>query len=232
MIKNILITLLLPLLLFSSEQFILIVSEEMQSSHAKMECYEDGKKLFETIDVNLGANGLGWGLGLYELAQKKGEPLKYEGDKKAPAGIFKLTALFGYEKDPKYKLPYLHATQDLLCVDDSDSKYYNTIISNPSDMPKSYEVMRREDVQYELGVVVAHNTEGIKQRGSCIFMHVHKSKDAPTAGCSAMSLEDIKRVASWLDAKKNPLLIQIPKSSANEILELYPQLKESHLLQK
>jgi hypothetical protein len=232
MIKNILIVLVFPLLLLSSEQIILIVSDDMDSFHAKMECFEDGEKLFETIDVNLGANGLGWGLGIQKLSQKKGEPLKYEGDKKAPAGVFKLTAIFGYEKEPNYKLPYLYATTDLLCVDDSNSKHYNTILHKPSDHPKSYEVMRREDAQYELGVVVAHNSEAKMYRGSCIFMHVYKSKDAPTAGCSAMHLEDIKKVASWLDAKKKPLLIQIPKSSAKEILELYPQLKGSRLLQR
>ena len=232
MIKNILIALVFPLLLHPSEQIILIVSEDMQSYHAKMECFEDGKKLFDTIDVNLGSNGLGWGLGLHKLSQKKGDPIKHEGDKKSPAGIFELTALFGYEKENNFKLLYHHATKDLLCVDDSTSKHYNTIVRDPSDMPKSYEVMQREDHQYELGVVVAHNSEAIEQRGSCIFMHVYKRKDAPTAGCSAMSLEDIKRVASWLDAEKKPLLIQIPKSSAKEILELYPQLKESHLLQK
>lgn len=232
MIKNILIALVFPLLLFSSEQIILIVSEDMDSFHAKMECFEDGKKLFETMDVNLGANGLGWGLGVKELHQKQEEPLKYEGDKKAPAGIFKLTALFGYAKDSHFKLPYLHATKELLCVDDSDSKHYNTILRHPSDAPTSYEVMGREDGQYELGVVVAHNTEGIKKRGSCIFLHIYKSKDSPTAGCSAMSLGDIKKVVSWLDVKKNPFLIQIPRSSAKEVLELYPQLRGSHLLQK
>ena len=232
MIKNILITLLLPLLLQASEQIILIVSEDMQNFHAKMECFEDGKKLFETIDVNLGANGLGWGLGIHKLTHKKGDPLKYEGDKKAPAGVFELSAIFGYEKGDHFKLPYHQATKDLLCVDDSSSKHYNTLVSHPRDMPKSYELMRREDHQYELGVVIAHNTQAIKQRGSCIFMHVYKSKDAPTAGCSAMSKEDIQKVVSWLDGKKEPLLIQIPKSSSQEILKLYPQLKESHLLQK
>ena len=45
-----------------------------------------------------------------------------------------------------------------------------------------------------------------------------------------MTLEEIKKIASWLNKSKNPILIQIPKSSSKEILELYPQLKDSKLL--
>ena len=90
--------------------------------------------------------------------------------------------------------------------------------------------MRRDDNQYELGIVVSHNKEGIKKGGSCIFLHVQKSKDAPTAGCTSMTLKNIKKIASWLDKDKKPILIQIPKSSSNEIKKLYPNLKDSKLL--
>ena len=47
-----------------------------------------------------------------------------------------------------------------------------------------------------------------------------------------MNLEEIKKIASWLDKNKKPILIQIPKSSSEEILKLYPQLKDSKLLKK
>ena len=92
--------------------------------------------------------------------------------------------------------------------------------------------MRRKDHQYEVGIVVAHNTEGKSKRGSCIFLHVKKSQEDPTAGCTAMSLEEISKISEWLDRDKKPLLIQIPKSSSEEIVKIYPELKNSELLKE
>ena len=126
-------------------------------------------------------------------------------------------------------MPYLYTSEDLICVDDSDSKFYNQIIKAKGN-EKSFEYMKRKDYQYELGIVVEHNKKAVYKRGSCIFMHVKKSKNAPTAGCTAMSLKELQSITNWLDIKKNPILIQIPKSSSTEILELYPQLKGSELL--
>jgi len=229
MIKTFLILINFVNLLYSSQQIIFVVSDDMNSSKAKLECYDGNKKVHDTMSVNIGKNGLGWGLGEVEFSQKTNKLLKYEGDKKAPIGIFKLTHIFGYKKDNNFKMPYLFASEKLICVDDSESKHYNQIIQNNGD-EKSFEYMRRDDHQYELGVVVEHNKNAQKDRGSCIFIHVEKSQDSPTVGCTAMSLGEIKKISSWLDAQKNPILIQIPKSSANEVLKIYPQLRDSKLL--
>ena len=231
MIKSFLITVSFSILLFSSEQIILVVSDNFNRSTAKLECYEDLKLVYGPIDVNIGKNGLGWGLGEKNLHQKKTEPLKYEGDKKAPIGIFKLTGIYGYSKTHNYNMPYLYTSKNLICVDDSNSKFYNQVIE-ANGGEKSFEYMKRSDHQYELGILVAHNQNALKKRGSCIFLHVKKSENASTAGCTSMSLGEIKKIASWLDKSKNPILIQIPKSSSEEILKLYPQLKDSKLLKK
>lgn len=229
MIKTFLIIISFQILLYSSQQVVLVVANDFDTSTANLECYEDGKKMFTTAHVNIGTNGLGWGLGEIALTQKPNEPLKYEGDKKSPAGVFKLTDIYGYSKDSNFKMPYLYTSQKLICIDDSNSPFYNQIIEMHGD-EKSFEYMKREDGQYELGIVVAHNKNAIEQRGSCIFLHIKKSEDATTAGCSAMRLDEIQKIGKWLDAKKNPILIQIPKSSAEEILELYPKLRGSELL--
>jgi L,D-peptidoglycan transpeptidase YkuD (ErfK/YbiS/YcfS/YnhG family) len=230
MIKSILILISIPIFLYCNEQILLVVSKDFNTSKASLECYEDGKKVFDTIEVNIGTNGLGWGLGETVLEQKESEPHKREGDKKAPAGVFKLTKIFGYEMDKSFHMPYIHSSKELICVDDVNSSFYNQLIYMPEVAPQSFEFMRREDAQYELGVVIEHNKEGIKGNGSCIFMHVKKAEESSTAGCTAMHLEEIKKVTSWLDAEKNPTLIQIPKSSAKEILERYPELRSSELL--
>ena len=231
MIKTFLILLNLQLMLVASQQVVLVVSENFSSSDAKLECYEDGKKVFKAIDVKIGKNGLGWGLGEITLSKKKEQPSKVEGDKKAPIGVFRLSNVFGYNYYNNLKMPYLYASKNLICVDDSSSPFYNHVIEALGD-EKSFEYMRRKDHQYELGIVVEHNKNGVENRGSCIFMHIKKSADSPTAGCTAMEKEDIEKIAYWLDKSKNPLLIQISKSQSKEILELYPELKSSKLLQE
>ena len=217
------------ILLFSSQQIILVVAPDINSSHAQLECMEDDTVIFAPIEVNLGTNGLGMGLGAHDLTKNQGDILKYEGDKRAPIGIFELSAIFGYEANEHYKLPYLHAEKNLICVDDSNSPFYNTIIKKESDV-KSFEYMRREDEQYRLGIVVAHNLQQTPKRGSCIFLHVQKSPHATTAGCTSMPYKNIKKIAHWLNKDKHPLLIQIPKNRVQEIIKLYPNLKNSKLL--
>ena len=230
MIKSILILITIQIFLFAHSQVVLVVSKNFNSSKASLACYEDGKQLFDTIDVNIGTKGLGWGLSDIKIPHKNSEPIKREGDKKAPAGAFKLTKIFGYEKNKNFHMPYIYASKNLICVDDADSKYYNQLIYMEKARPKSFEFMRRDDNQYELGILVEHNKKALKGRGSCIFMHVRKSKDASTAGCTSMSLHNLKKITSWLDKSKNPTLIQIPKAYAKEVLKLYPELKDSKLL--
>ena len=224
MMKTFLILLILQNFLYSSQQIILVVSDDFNSSKAKLSCYEDGKKALNTISVNIGTNGLGWGIGEFKLRQKANDPIKKEGDKKAPAGVFKLISTFGYDEKQTFNLNYIYLSKKLICVDDSDSKEYNKIIQMQKLHPKSFEKMRRDDNQYELGVVVSHNKNQIKQAGSCIFLHVYKSKDASTAGCTSMSLDEMREINLWLDGSKNPILIQVPSSSLDEIKELFPIL--------
>jgi L,D-peptidoglycan transpeptidase YkuD (ErfK/YbiS/YcfS/YnhG family) len=229
MIKSFLILLTFSRLLFSSEQIVLVVSDDFNTSHAKLACYEGTKQIFSPIKVNIGKNGLGWGIGEVILHKKASEPFKVEGDNKAPLGVFKLSALFGYATKSDYNMPYLFASKDLICVDDSNSPFYNQIIMAHGD-EKSFEFMRRKDNQYKLGIVVEHNKNAITKRGSCIFLHIQKGENKGTAGCTSMKERDIRKIAKWLDKSKKPILIQIPKSSSGEILKLYPELRDSTLL--
>ncbi len=229
MIKSFLNLLCISTLVFSSEQIVLVVSDDFNTSTAKLACYENGKQVFQTIPVNLGKNGLGWGIGEVAFTHKKGEALKYEGDKKAPSGVFKLKSVFGYKKNLTLAMPYRVATQNLICVDDSESKEYNKIILARGN-EKSFEHMRRKDNLYKYGIVVAHNENAMKNRGSCIFMHIQRRKGIPTVGCTSMSESNLKKIIYWLDKDKNPILIQIPKSAAKEVKKQFPELKNSKLL--
>ena len=147
-------------------------------------------------------------------------PVKGEGDGCAPAGIFAITALFGYAAPDSpfaraVRLPYLCASSNLKCIDDPASAHYNRVIDQSclaaSDWASCEDMLRR-DQRYAVGAVVAHNSEpSVPGGGSCIFLHVWESEGAPTAGCTAMSLADMTEIAGWLDGAAAPLLVQLPQ---------------------
>jgi len=174
--------------------------------------------------VVVGKKGLGWGIGLHSQSIPK-MPVKREGDGKSPAGVFKLSAVFGFapsEKMRDLKMPYLHVSKALECVDDVRSRFYNRMIyrdkADSVDWHSS-EKMRKIGAKYELGVFVDHNAAMAKPgAGSCIFLHIWGGVDDPTIGCTAMPREKMQTIVRWLDADKQPVLVQLTNA-------LYQQFK-------
>ena len=172
------------------------------------------QKVGAPIPIVVGRNGLAWGLG------EHGEPperarWKREGDNCGPAGLFALPSAFGYEAaSPGLKLRYTQVTPQWEAIDDPNSLYYNQIVNRGKVFRvdwRSSEKMRRDDELYRLGIVVAHNPEGVPGAGSCIFLHVWRGTGQGTAGCTAMSGEAIAEVQRWLDPAQKPSLLQLPR---------------------
>ncbi len=207
-----------------SLQSIVVTTGDWKATTGEAQMFErksansDWKKVGETFPVVVGKNGLAWGAGLNELPSDTGRLLlKVEGDGKAPAGIFALTSAFGSSDKPQFvKLPFTKLEETTECVDDVKSAHYNTIVDRMKignlDWNSS-EKMLSVGKAYDLGVFVEHNSERQKGGGSCIFLHIWKNSETPTVGCTAMARENIEKVLSFLDAKKNPVLIQLPKDS-------------------
>ncbi|MEA3492727.1 MAG: hypothetical protein U9R27_12625 [Campylobacterota bacterium] len=169
----------------------------------------------KAISVKIGRNGLGWGIGLHKIP-KDGNPIKREGDGKAPAGIFWLKQGFGYAPF-NISYPYEVYKETDHCVDDVNSKYYNKIVDSTKIRRdyKSFEHMKFPKNFYKYGIVVDHNARAKRGAGSCIFIHI---KSIPTAGCTVMSEKQMKEILRWLDYDKNPLLIQAPKGMIGKLL--------------
>lgn len=179
------------------------------------------------VPVVVGRSGLGWGRGLHGADQPEG-PVKAEGDGRAPAGVFRLSASFGYADAEPTGLPYIPAGPDLRCVDDAASASYNLVRPMAPDADwQSHERMRRSDDLYRIGVIVAHNGPGVDAAllpagasvaserpvagsGSCIFLHVWRGPGTSTAGCTAMPDARLQEVMAWLDADAAPVLVQLP----------------------
>lgn len=187
----------------------------------------------KTFPVVVGANGMAWSDGLNELPSDTGGRLlmKTEGDGKSPAGIFALSTAFGtIEKNDKIKLPFTKLEQWTECVDDVKSSHYNSIVNRMQvgnfDW-KSSEKMLEILPQYGLGVFVEHNRERQAGAGSCIFLHIWKDAATGTAGCTAMARADMETFFYRLDAKKNPVLIQLPAEDYKKLQTSWklPKLK-------
>ncbi len=74
---------------------------------------------------------------------------------------------------------------------------------------------------YGLGIVVAHNPENSPGAGSCIFLHLWLGERRGTLGCTALRRADLIELVSWLEAKSDPVLIQLPREAAQrEFAEL------------
>lgn len=175
----------------------------------------------DAVPVVVGKTGLAWGAGLIPADDLKfsgvADPIKKEGDGKAPAGIFRLSSTFGYadEKTRAWRMPYINLSQMVVCVDDPESKFYNRIVdkSQISQDWNSAEHMRRDDELYRWGIVVDHNANPVKPgSGSCIFLHIWRGPGQGTVGCTAMAQENLESILAWLDPAKNPLLVQLPES--------------------
>lgn len=163
--------------------------------------------------VVVGKNGLAWGAGLLNVRAESG-PRKREGDGRSPAGAFRLGACFGYGAAPAgLKLPYLRATPSLVCVDDPASRYYNRVFSADSVRKdwSSAERMQLPSDDYKLGLVVEYNWEKpVQGAGSCIFVHLWENPAKGTAGCTAFSEGNFRKLLVRLDAVQKPVLVQMP----------------------
>ena len=199
-----------------TSQLIKVTTKGWNTKDGKLQRYEKDKngnwiKVGKSINIVLGRNGLGWGLGLHTIPESA-KYIKKEGDGRSPAGLFSLGNGFGYKKF-KIDFPYEKYTRTDHCVDDSNSQFYNTIINSRKVKKdyKSFEYMKLRNNLYKYGITVEHNLQNIPNSGSCIFIHIKNRKGTGTAGCTAMSEGAIVKILKWLDPKKNPLLLQLPK---------------------
>lgn len=223
-------------LLNKSLQSIVVTTKDWNAVQGTAQIFErentkaNWKKVGKSFPIVVGKNGMAWSDDARMMAET--EPHKREGDGRSPAGIFQLTSAFGSNDKPAFvKLPYTRLAEWTECVDDSKSHHYNTIVDRMQvgifDWNSS-EKMLSVGAPYELGVFVAHNSNPpVAEKGSCIFLHIWKDNQTGTAGCTAMERTNIEGVLSLLDARKNPVLVQMPVSDYERFQKLWklPKLK-------
>ncbi len=174
-----------------------------------------GAAASRAVPIVVGKNGTAWDPG---VARPVKGPIKAEGDGKSPAGVFALGPAFGFAPAAQVRglaLPYVEVTPTLECVDDIASGAYNRLVDRAATDRdadwKSSEKMREMSPAYHRGVVIEYNTRPVVSgRGSCVFLHIGGDGGRGTAGCTAMAEPALDTVMQWLDAKKAPVLVQLP----------------------
>jgi L,D-peptidoglycan transpeptidase YkuD (ErfK/YbiS/YcfS/YnhG family) len=222
------------------QQLILVITDNWQVDHGLLYTFEKKRGQWQPLSkaapITVGKNGLAWGLGVHNKQQGK---YKIEGDGKAPAGIFVLGKSFGYLQSVNTQLVYQRMTAEDYCIDINDSPYYNQLVNKAivgeQAIKGSSEPMRRDihfngDHRYKKGIVIKHNPSNISAQGSCIFMHIWKRSGVATSGCTAMSENVISNLLAWLEPKKNPLYIALPKAQylAKKERWALPDITTSH----
>jgi L,D-peptidoglycan transpeptidase YkuD (ErfK/YbiS/YcfS/YnhG family) len=161
-----------------------------------------------------GKNGIAWGTGL--AGQDEPGLRKKERDGRAPAGVFKIGEVFGYEPSlpPGADYSYHQVTEADVWSDDPRSPNYNRhIVIDPSNPPDNYshEKMRSGDFAYRWLVEIRHNSDPpVPGAGSAIFFHIRRGVNHPTTGCTTMAEQNLIRIITWLRVAQHPCYALLP----------------------
>lgn len=131
----------------------------------------------------IGRNGVAWGYAFRRMA-RPGEPIKTEGDKRAPIGFYRLGASFGFM--PSLRQDQLRIRADTVCVDDASSPAYNTITSRARIGSDVHGENMARVPYYRHGLLVDYPTSRAARGGSCIFVHLWTPNNKGTGGCVAL----------------------------------------------
>ena len=121
---------------------------------------------------------------------------KLEGDGATPVAVLPLRRLL-YRADrvraPECAVAVEPIAPDDGWCDDPAERDYNRMIRLPHD--GHYEELWRRDALYDVIGVLGWNDAPVERgRGSAIFLHVARGDYAPTQGCIALALDDLRQV--------------------------------------
>jgi len=197
-------------------QLIVAVAPDWNSMRGKMQLFErprggEWNATNAPVPVLLGKNGLAWGSGL--AGQEEPGLHKKERDGRAPAGIFAIGKVFGYDAKlpPGGDYPYHQVTEADVWSDDPRSANYNRhIVIDPKNPPDNYthEKMRSGDFAYHWLVEIRHNSDPpVPGAGSAIFFHIRRGGNRATTGCTTMAEPELVKLISWLRAGRHPCYV-------------------------
>ncbi|WP_072373862.1 hypothetical protein [Hyphomicrobium sp. NDB2Meth4] len=146
-------------------------------------------------DAVVGAAGVGWSED-YDYLAKKDEPQKVEGDKRTPAGIFRVAGPFGFETSKLAGYTRL-AKDNSFCVADPTSRYYGKIVGKGvAKYVKASEDMSASP-GLKRGMIVDYPARRGAKAGSCVFIQIWEGETAGTNARIGMREERLTVLQKW-----------------------------------
>lgn len=160
------------------------------------------------VSALIGHKGVGWTHAFRHFAQA-GEPVKADGDKRVPAGFYKIGRPFGFGASQRPR--YMRIGEGMTCVDDSNSPAYNTITSRATVGWQVHGENMWRVPEYRRGLLVDYPTNRSARAGSCIFIHVRRPDAKGTAGCIALPEPQVEALQDF--AEGGAVLAVLPRQA-------------------
>jgi L,D-peptidoglycan transpeptidase YkuD (ErfK/YbiS/YcfS/YnhG family) len=128
---------------------------------------------------------------------------KREGDGGTPRGLFRPIRLW-WRADrlprPRTLLPVRRiGPADAWCEAPTDRRYNRHFVRSANEPGDR---LWRDDRLYDVFIEIDHNRRPrVGRRGSAVFIHVARPGFAPTAGCVALNLHDLRALLGRMSAK-------------------------------
>jgi L,D-peptidoglycan transpeptidase YkuD (ErfK/YbiS/YcfS/YnhG family) len=133
---------------------------------------------------------------------------KREGDGGTPRGAFRPVRLW-WRADrlprPRTALPIRPVSRADAWSEDPASRRYNRHFRRSANEPGDR--LWRDDHLYDVVIEIDHNTRPrVAGRGSAVFIHLARPAYAPTAGCVALGLRDLRLLLARIGPKTRILI--------------------------
>lgn len=206
-------------------RLIIVTAPSMETQNAKLQLFQRSnpadpwQALGSPEAVVIGKAGLGWGFTFLEF--KRGEePEKIEGDKRSPAGIFRVGPAFGFSKGDTPG--FIHVVpEETVCVEDPASAYYNKITTRSAIEPDIKVDVMASNSRYRNGLFIDYPSERSSRRGSCIFIHIWADPEQGTSGCVALPEERVRAIQDF--AAQGAVIAILPEHALNRFRTCLPR---------
>jgi L,D-peptidoglycan transpeptidase YkuD (ErfK/YbiS/YcfS/YnhG family) len=202
--------------LASARRLVLVTAPDMNTPNATIERFErvgdSWKSVAAAQPALIGRNGMAWSRAVGALA-RRGEPIKVDGDKRAPAGFYRIGASFGFA--PSSRANYLHVREGTVCVDEPASPAYNTITTRAKVGPSVHAENMWRVPAYKHGLLVDYPTDRKNRAGSCIFIHIRMPDAKHTQGCVAVPEAQVLELQDF--AEGGAVIAIIPKAARGRV---------------
>jgi L,D-peptidoglycan transpeptidase YkuD (ErfK/YbiS/YcfS/YnhG family) len=213
-----------PQPLASATKLVLVSAERMTSTTASLQRFARATAGASWQAVGgpqtalIGYNGIAWAPVFHSFARDR-EPTKVDGDRRVPAGFFKIGRSFGFAASPRPD--YLRITTGTVCVDDASSPAYNTIASRAKVGWKVHGENMWRIPEYKVGLLVDYPTDARARAGSCIFIHRWVKGATGTHGCVALPEPQVAALQDF--TQSGAVLAVLPRQALERFRGCLPE---------